>query len=45
MKKEMRQHLLYGVVILLAVTGLVLYQDYKTAETRQLFASQVAQLG
>lgn len=44
MQKELRQHLIYGAVIILITVGMVLYENKVTNETRQMLSQQITQL-
>jgi serine protease Do len=44
MKREAKQHLVYGLIIALVVTGIVLWQNQITIETRNTLGIQINQL-
>ena len=44
MKKEAKQHLIYSAILLVVVTGILLYQNEKINETQQFLLEQLADL-
>ena len=44
MKKDLKQHLIYGSVLLIIVALLLFYQSYRLTQTEQLFTQQISQL-
>ena len=44
MKKEVKQHIVYGLIIVSIVVGIMFYQNKVTIETRQMLSQQIVQL-
>ena len=44
MKKEVKQHLVYALIIIIIVAGITYYGQVQTEETRKMLAQEISQL-